>query len=365
MKWRSSWGNWEFINKKQQTIYKIQQVFKNNQEVCFNRILNVEFCLLVTEMTIHKTVLLDEAVDLLDLKPGMIVVDATLGGGGHSKLVLEKIGDKGKLIAFDQDRDAIDRFRQQMNSGVFGNSKAEIILVNKNFSMLEETLSSLGINGIDAVLADLGISSDQLADPERGISFMRDAPLDMRMNMEEKLTAEKIVNEYSQAELVRILAEYGDEQYANSIVRKIMVTRQQWRITRTLQLVSIVESAVPGDHRRKKIHAATKTFQALRMEVNQELQALRSLLFQAVEILKPGGRLAIITFHSGEDGLVKHWLRENARGCICPPEFPQCRCDNKPKLKLITRKPIVAGEVELEENPRARSAKLRVAEKVG
>lgn len=318
----------------------------------------------MTDMTIHKTVLLHETVDSLELKQGMVVVDATLGGGGHSKLVLEKIGDSGKLIAFDQDRDAIDRFNVQMKSGRVGNSKAEIFLVNKNFSTLKDSLISFGISSVDAVLADLGISSDQLADTDRGISFMGDAPLDMRMNMQGELTAEKVVNEYSQQELVRILREYGDEQYANSIARKILTVREQKKITRTQELVSIVESSVPGFYKRKKIHCATKTFQALRIEVNRELESLDSFLFQAVETLRPGGRLAVITFHSGEDALVKHWMRQNARGCICPPEFPQCRCGNKPLLRIITRKPIVAGENELKENPRARSAKLRVAEKM-
>ena len=325
--------------------------------------LDIEYCLLITEMTIHKTVLLDETIDSLDLKPGMVVVDVTLGGGGHSRSVAEKIGGDGKLIAFDQDADAITRFKQQMKLGVVENSKTEVVLVNKNFSTLKDSLTSLGINSVDAILADLGISSDQLADTDRGISFMGDAPLDMRMDMSAELTAGEVVNKYSQEELVRILREYGDEQYANSIVRKILAIREKEEITRTSQLVSIIESAVPGVYKRKKIHVATKTFQALRMEVNKELESLRLLLFQAVEFLKPGGRLAIITFHSGEDALVKHWFRENARGCICPPEFPQCRCNNKPKLKIVTRKPIVAGEDELEGNPRARSAKLRVIEK--
>lgn len=315
-------------------------------------------------MTIHKTVLLKETIEALNLEKAMTVVDATLGGGGHSRLALEKIGDGGKLIAFDQDQAAIERFNFQLKAGGVENAKAEIILVNKNFSMLKDSLISLGINQVDAILADLGISSDQLADTDRGISFMGDAPLDMRMNMQGKLTAENVVNNYSQEELTRVLKEYGDEQYASSIVRKIISVREQQRITRTSQLVSIIEEAVPGIYKRKKIHPATKTFQALRMEVNQELESLRLLLFQAVEMLRPGGRLAVITFHSGEDVLVKHWFRENARGCICPPEFPQCRCNNKPALKIITRRPIVASEDELVENPRARSAKLRVVEKM-
>ena len=315
-------------------------------------------------MTIHKTVLLSETIEALNLESGMTVVDATLGGGGHSKLVLEKIGDSGRLIAFDQDQAAIDRFSAQMKSGRVGDLKAEIFLVNKNFSTLKDSLISLEINSVDAILADLGISSDQLADTDRGISFAGDAPLDMRMDMQAQLTAQAVVNDYSQQDLVRVLKEYGDEQYANSIVAKIIAARSQQSITRTSQLVAIIEAGVPGQYKRKKIHPATKTFQALRMEVNQELESLRSFLFQAIEVLKPGGRLAVITFHSGEDTLVKHWFRANARGCICPPQFPQCRCNNKPALKIITRKPIVASDEELAENPRARSAKLRVVEKV-
>ncbi len=324
----------------------------------------IVFCLLITDMTIHKTVLLNETIEALNLEAGMTVVDATLGGGGHSKLVLEKITKKGKLIAFDQDQAAIDRFDVQIKSGRLENSEAEIVLINKNFSTLKDILTLLQINSVDAILADLGISSDQLADTDRGISFMGDGPLDMRMDMQAQLTAKDVVNEYSQQDLVRVLREYGDEQYANSIVSRIMTARSQQKITRTSQLVEIIEAGVPGSYKRKKIHPATKTFQALRMEVNQELESLRLFLFQAIESLRSGGRLAIITFHSGEDTLVKHWFRENARGCICPPEFPQCRCNNKPGLKIITSKPTVAGVKELTENPRARSAKLRVVEKI-
>ncbi len=315
-------------------------------------------------MTIHKTVLLNETVEALNLKPGMTVVDATLGGGGHSELVLAKIGEEGKLIAFDQDHEAIDKFEKKLKLGNFENSQAKIFLVNQNFSKLKDSLTSLGIEKVDGILADLGISSDQLADTDRGISFMGDGPLDMRMNRQAELTAEKVVNEYAHCDLARILRQYGDEQYASSIASKIVVAREQERITRTPQLVAIIQSAVPGQYRRKKIHCATKTFQALRMEVNQELESLSSFLFQAVEVLRPGGRLAVITFHSGEDTLTKHWFRENARGCICPPQFPQCRCGHKPAIKIITRKPTVASEEELAVNPRARSAKLRVVEKM-
>ncbi|MEI7621670.1 MAG: 16S rRNA (cytosine(1402)-N(4))-methyltransferase RsmH, partial [Candidatus Moraniibacteriota bacterium] len=320
--------------------------------------------LLNTEMTIHKTVLLTETIEALNLRAGMTVVDATLGGGGHSKLILEKIGDAGKLIAFDQDQDAIARFEKKIENQYLGKTENRIFLVNENFEKLKNSLDSLGIESVDGILADLGISSDQLADTDRGISFASQAPLDMRMDRRTELTAEKVVNEYSHGELARILREFGDEQYASSIAHKIVFSREQEKIATVFQLVAVIESAVPGAYKRKKIHPATKTFQALRMEVNQELEALRSFLSQAVEVLKVGARLAIITFHSGEDALVKHWMRENARGCICPPEFPQCRCNHQPALKILTRKPMVASEQELAENPRARSAKLRVVEKV-
>jgi 16S rRNA (cytosine1402-N4)-methyltransferase len=287
-----------------------------------------------------------------------------LGGGGHSLEVLKKIGPKGKLIAFDRDQDAIDRFEKRIEVGSAVKSDENIKLFHDNYSALKDRLTSIDIFSVDAILADLGISSDQLADEKRGISFQGDAPLDMRMDMTSGITAAQVVNTYEEQDLIRILKEFGDEQYAHSIVKKIVAQRSEKPFTRTAELVELIERAVPAMYKRKKIHPATKTFQALRIEVNQELKTLDSFLSQAVEILKPGARLAIITFHSGEDALVKYALRENARGCICPPEFPVCRCQKKPLVNLITRKPIVPSDKEVTENPRARSAKLRVAEKV-
>ena len=325
-------------------------------------------------MTIHKTVLLKETIDALNLKPGMIVVDATLGGGGHSLEVLKKIGKTGKLIAFDRDQDAIDRFKRKISAiggpafgwevGSVEKSDENIKLFHDNYSTLKDRLTSVNIFSVDAILADLGISSDQLADQERGISFQFDAPLDMRMDLTKGITAAEVVNTYGEQDLIRILKEFGDEQYAHSIVRNIIVQRSIKPLTRTIELVELIERSVPPTYKRKKLHCATKTFQALRIEVNQELETLGLFLSQAVEMLKPGARLAIITFHSGEDALVKYALRENARGCICPPEFPVCRCQKTPLVNLITRKPIVPSDKEVLENPRARSAKLRVAEKV-
>lgn len=315
-------------------------------------------------MTIHKTVLLKETVDALNLKPGMIVVDATLGGGGHSLEVLKKIGEKGKLIAFDRDLDAIDRFRKKVEAGSAKQLNENIILFHDNYSALKDSLASINISKVDAILADLGISSDQLADESRGISFQGDAPLDMRMDLTKGITAADVVNTYSQQDLMRIFKDFGDEQYAHSIARNIVSQREEKLFSRTSELVELIEHSVPGAYKRKKIHPATKTFQALRIEVNQELKTLGEFLSQAVEVLKPGGRLAVITFHSGEDVLVKCALRENARGCICPPEFPVCRCQQTPVVELITRSPIVPNEKEVSENPRSRSAKLRVAQRI-
>lgn len=315
-------------------------------------------------MTIHKTVLLEETIESLNLKEGMTVVDATLGGGGHSLEVLRKIGKSGNLIAFDRDQDAIARFENRIEAGLAGLSeKKSITLFHDNYSAIKDRLASIEISQVDAIIADLGISSDQLADEQRGISFLVDAPLDMRMDQTKGITAKEVVNTYDEQGLARILREYGDEQYARSIARAIVSARAENPIEKTFQLIEIIERSVPGAYKRKKIHCATKTFQALRMEVNQELESLRLFLSQAIELLRPSGRLAVITFHSGEDVLVKHVLRENARGCICPPEFPVCRCGKKPIVNLITRKPIVPSAEEVLENPRARSAKLRVAEK--
>lgn len=317
-------------------------------------------------MTIHKTVLMKETVEALNLEPGMVVVDATLGGGGHASEVLKKIGETGKLIAFDQDQKAIDRFEKKLSTQngneVSSGKNKNVLLIHDNFSMLKDRLTSIDIQSVDAILADLGISSDQLED-ERGISFQKNAPLDMRMNLSEGMTAADIVNTYSDKDLIRILREYGDEQYARAITSSIIKRRLQKPFETTFELVEAIENAVPGEYKRKKIHPATKTFQALRIEVNKELDSLKSFLSQAVEMLRSGARMAIITFHSGEDAIVKHTFRENARGCICPPEFPVCRCGNKPLVKIITTKPIAPSAEEIEENPRARSAKLRVVER--
>lgn len=339
-------------------------------------------------MSTHKPVLLKESIELLNLKPGMIVVDATLGGGGHSIEILKRIMPAGKLIAIDQDEKTVREFQKQLKSLKLNLKKENVVLVNDNFARLKNILDSLKIKkvypntnlgkhkvsngksfkkigvGVDAIVADLGISSDQLEDAERGFSFSKDGPLDMRMNRKERLAAFDVINSYTEKELARIFKEYGEERYARNIAHAVTRKRKNKLISTTFELVSIVESAVPEKYKHGKIHPATKTFQALRIEVNRELESLKKFLSEAVEVLAEHGRLAIISFHSGEDKIVKQIFGENARGCICPPSFPICRCGKKKTLKIITRKPIVPGADEIKTNPRSRSAKLRIAEKI-
>lgn len=305
-------------------------------------------------MSIHKPVLLKETIELLNLKKGETVVDATLGRGGHSREVLKKIGSNGILIGIDADMDAIKKFAEFQNSG-------NIFLVQENFTELKNILNEIGINKADAILADLGWSSDQLSG--RGMSFMKDEPLDMRLQEKQELDARKIVNEYSEKELGRIIREYGEEKFWKNITRKIIKYRKNKRIETTKELAEIIAGAVPAKYYYGKISPATRTFQALRIEVNSELENLKKFVPQAISALKAKGRLAVISFHSLEDRIVKNIFRENARGCICPPDFPQCVCGKKPEVSLITKKPIVPGREEVRSNPRARSAKLRVCEK--
>jgi 16S rRNA (cytosine1402-N4)-methyltransferase len=313
-------------------------------------------------MIIHKSVLLNESIELLKLKPGAIVVDATLGGGGHSLAILEKIGEDGKLIAIDIDIRAIERFKSKVKS--LKSKVDSVVLVKDNFSKLGNILGGQGIKSVDGILADLGYSSAQMEDESYGLSFLKDAKLDMRLDKGTELTAEKIVNGYGEKDLERILREYGEEKFAQKISREIGEIRKIREIRGTKELAEIVEKTIPKKFQKSGQHPATKTFQALRIEVNQELSNLEKFIPQAIDALKPGGRLAIISFHSLEDRIVKNIFRENARGCICPPSFPQCRCGNKPKIKIVTKKPIVPSVEEILENPRARSAKLRVCEKI-
>lgn len=313
-------------------------------------------------MTIHKSVLPVETIAALNLKAGMVVVDATLGGGGHSLEILRRIGANGKLLAIDQDASAIERFQERLRTEK--NIDERVILIKDNFANLSEVLEGAGLDTVDAILADLGFSSDQMDDPARGMSFQADALLDMRLDQASRLTAKTVVNKYDELEIERILREYGEERHARRIARKIIEKRKFREIETTGELAELVRSAIPARERNSKLHPATKTFQALRIEVNRELESLEKFLPQAIEKLKSGGRLAVISFHSLEDRIVKNIFSENARGCVCPKEFPVCRCYQEAKVKVVTRKPIVPGETEISDNPRARSAKLRICEKI-
>ncbi|MFA6382947.1 MAG: 16S rRNA (cytosine(1402)-N(4))-methyltransferase RsmH [Parcubacteria group bacterium] len=314
-------------------------------------------------MITHKPVLLLESIAGLNLRKGATIVDATLGGGGHSREILKIIGRGGRLIAIDQDRAAIENFNPEY-SGQLPSEVGNVVLVKDNFSKLENILGGQGIKSVDGILADLGYSSAQLEDESYGMSFLKDAELDMRLDKENALTAKKIINEYSQADLERIIRDYGEEKFAKNIAKKIIERRKSVSIEKTIELAEIINQAIPERYRHQKIHPATRTFQALRIEVNKELENLEKFIPVAINVLSPGGRLAIISFHSLEDRIVKNIFRENARGCICPPDFPSCLCGHQAKVKIITRKPIVPGAEEIAENPRARSAKLRICEKI-
>jgi 16S rRNA (cytosine1402-N4)-methyltransferase len=311
-------------------------------------------------MSIHKPVLLQEVIAGLNLKKGSVVVDATLGGGSHSRAILKKIGKQGKLIAIDWDAKAIGNFQKSL---LVGQSKI-VSLIQDNFARLNNILGGLQIKKVTAILADLGFSSDQLEDQSQGLSFQKDGPLDMRLNSKGELLAWEIVNQYPLKDLEKIIREWGEERFAGRIARKIVETRKKKRISSTRELVTLITAAVPRERHFQKINPATKTFQALRIEVNQELENLKSFIPQAMANLAPGGRLAIISFHSLEDRIVKNIFRENARGCICPKSFPKCVCSREMKIRIITKKPIVPSDEEIRNNPRSRSAKLRVCEKV-
>lgn len=306
----------------------------------------------------HKSVLLQECIDALNIRPDGIYLDGTLGGAGHSSQIARRLTEGGRLIGVDRDRTALAAAKERLAPYA-----DRVTLVHSNFAEIDAILDSLGIPAVDGMLFDLGVSSPQLDDASRGFSYMADAPLDMRMDKDDALTAGEVVNTWPQGELRRILYDYGEERYAPQIAAAICRAREKAPVETTLELVDIIRSAMPAQALREKQHPAKRSFQAIRIAVNDELGELPPMLDAAEKNLKPGGRLAVITFHSLEDRIVKKKLQELAQGCICPPEFPVCVCGRKPKVKLITRKPIVSGEEELAENPRARSAKLRVAEK--
>ncbi|ARU62287.1 16S rRNA (cytosine(1402)-N(4))-methyltransferase [Tumebacillus avium] len=307
----------------------------------------------------HVSVFATEAVEALQPEPDHIYVDCTLGGAGHSGRILQASSPTGRLIAIDQDLTAIANAQN-----VLAPYEGRFTIVHSNFRRLEEIVAELGLEGVDGVLFDLGVSSPQLDEGERGFSYQHDAPLDMRMDKTQPFTAHDLVNTYSQDELAKILFEYAEEKWSKRIAEFIVRERAKGPIESTGQLVDIIKAAIPAAARREGPHPAKRTFQAIRIAVNDELNVFAEAIQQAIRVLNPGGRVAIITFHSLEDRIAKLALQEAAKGCICPPQLPICQCSNEPKVKIITRKPIMPSEEELAHNPRARSAKLRIAEKL-
>lgn len=306
----------------------------------------------------HKPVLLDEVLDALSLHGDGMFLDGTVGGAGHSSAIASKL-TTGKLIALDRDDTAIAVASERLSH--FGD-RAEV--VKSNFVDMAKVCEDKGIEALDGILLDLGVSSHQLDTPERGFSYMHDAPLDMRMDRTAPLDAAYVVNNYEKSELIKIIRDYGEEKFAGKIAEKICKRREAGPIERTGELVEIIKSAFPDGGRYLKHHPAMRTFQAIRIEVNGELEIIAKAVRDAVSLLAPGGRLAIITFHSLEDRAVKEAFAQLAQGCTCPRDFPVCVCGNKPKIKIVSKKPIVSSPEELKENPRAHSAKLRVAEKL-
>ena len=306
----------------------------------------------------HKSVLLDECIEGLNIREDGIYLDGTLGGAGHSSEIVKRL-TTGRLIGVDRDQVALKAAGERLAP-----YKDRVTLVHSNFSEIASVLDELGLDQIDGMLFDLGVSSPQLDDAERGFSYMADAPLDMRMNRQDALSAWDVVNTWDRSELKRILYEYGEERYAPQIAAAIDRRRAEKPIETTLELTDVIRSAMPPQALREKQHPAKRSFQAIRIAVNDELGAVSRMMEAAIPRLRKGGRLAVITFHSLEDRIVKSAMQQAAKGCTCPPEFPICVCGKKPQIRLVTRKPIISGAKELEENPRARSAKLRVAEKL-
>ncbi|HII4451507.1 TPA: 16S rRNA (cytosine(1402)-N(4))-methyltransferase RsmH [Clostridium perfringens] len=306
----------------------------------------------------HVSVLLDECINALNIKEDGIYVDCTLGGAGHSSEIVKRLSSDGRLIGFDQDKDALKAAGERLKD------YKNVTYVHSNFYAIYDVLTDLGIDGVDGILMDLGVSSYQLDNGERGFSYMQDAPLDMRMNRENGFSAYEIVNTYSEEELYRIIKEYGEEKFAKRIASFIVKNREEKNIETTLELVEIIKAAIPAKARREGPHPAKRTFQAIRIEVNKELEIISKTILDGVKKLNKGGRMAIITFHSLEDRIVKNTFKELANPCTCPSEFPVCVCNRKPEVKLISRKPIEASKEELEFNPRSRSAKLRIIEKL-
>ena len=320
------------------------------------------------ENTYHIPVLLNEVISGLEIKPNGIYVDLTLGGAGHSSEIAKKLSN-GILIGFDKDVEAISESTKKLSTVIKiskdGLPKAgEALLINKDFKLAPEILKNLGIESVDGILIDLGVSSHQIDTPSRGFSFKTSGDLDMRMDQSQNLTTKKLVNELSEEQLKKIFWEFGEEEFASKIAKNIVKERQNGPIETTLQLNEIVENALPKKVVFSRGGAAKKVFQALRIAVNGELDNLKETLENLIEMLKPGGKICIISFHSLEDRIVKSVFKEKSLGCVCPPSFPKCVCNHIPSIKIITKKPIVASEQELKQNSRSASAKLRIAEKI-
>lgn len=307
----------------------------------------------------HRTVLLDRTIEYLKVVPGGVYVDCTLGGGGHSLEILKRLGERGRLIGIDRDQNAIKAAGERLAS-----FSDKAVLVHGNFRDIRRIVHGIGITAVDGVVMDLGVSSHQLDQRERGFSYMQDAPLDMRMDRQQSLTAMEVVNTYSEADLARVISGYGEERWARRIAAFIVREREKAPIKTTGQLVDIIKAAIPASARRKGPHPAKRTFQALRIEVNDELGILERAVKDGVDLLKSGGRICVITFHSLEDRKIKNIFRELENPCTCPPKAPACVCGKKPVIRVVTRKPVVPDKEEIQQNPRARSAGLRVAEKL-
>ena len=307
---------------------------------------------------VHRSVLLDECIEGLNIKPDGIYMDGTLGGGGHSFEIAKRLTEGGRLIGIDQDAEAIQAAGERLKE-----FKERVTIERSNYVSFREILDRNGIDKVDGILLDLGVSSHQLDDPERGFSYREDAPLDMRMDQRNPMTAADIINNYSEMELFRMIRDYGEDPFAKNIAKHIVRVREQAPVTTTFQLVEIIKQAIPAKVRAKGGHPAKQTFQAIRIELNAELNVLKDSLNGMIDALDEGGRIVIITFHSLEDRIVKQMFRDAENPCTCPKEFPVCVCGKKSKGKVITRKPILPSEQELEENPRSKSAKLRIFEK--
>lgn len=309
----------------------------------------------------HKSVLLDECIENLKINPDGIYVDCTIGGAGHSSEIYRRLNSQGSLIGLDQDAFAVETSMKRLEEI---SSEAKFEVVNTNFKNISAACEQLGISQVNGILLDLGVSSHQLDEASRGFSYQQDAPLDMRMDRKSKLSAYEVINQYKEQDIYRIIRDYGEEKWASRIAKFIVETREKQPIKTTYELVDVIKRAVPSAARRDGPHPAKRTFQAIRIEVNDELNILNKTIEDCVALLKSGGRLCIITFHSLEDRIVKLQFNKEVNPCTCPPTFPACICGKKPRAVLVNRKPIVSSGDELEHNPRARSAKLRVLEKI-